>query len=234
MNPARFILMQLRNSTSPRNKPRSGMPAGGAIWLSLSCPRGRGAGGLFFGHPEPGRCREADEGLVAGLAGQAAVAIENARLIQQVCEANDMLEQRVSERTAELTEAHEALRHAQKLEAIGQLTGGVAHDFNNLLTVIAGAAEMLARSDLAEQKRARYVENIASTAKRAATLTSHLLAFSRRRVIRPEVVDLNIQIDALEEVLARSLWVVIFKLRSSHPRRKRGWKSTRPNLKLPS
>lgn len=192
------------------NKPGSGMPAGhlpvrSYLAVPVMSSEGEVLGGLFFGHPEPGRFQQADEGLVAGLAGQAAVAIENARLIQRVREASDMLERRVSERTAELTQAHEALRHAQKLEAIGQLTGGVAHDFNNLLTVIAGAAEMLAKPDLPEHKRARYIENIASTARRASTLTSHLLAFSRRRVIRPEVVDLNIQIDALEEVLARSL-----------------------------
>ncbi|WP_150293913.1 PAS domain-containing protein [Sphingobium estronivorans] len=200
-------------TTDPRygkNAPRSGMPEGhlpvrSYLAVPVMARSGEVLGGLFFGHPDAGRFKNDHESLVSSLAGQAAVAIENARLIRQVREANETLEKRIADRTAALTQAHEALRHAQKMEAIGQLTGGVAHDFNNLLTVISGAAEMLQRPDLSQEKRDRYLDAIAASANRASTLTSHLLAFSRRRVIKPEVIDLNVQLDALGEMLSRSL-----------------------------
>lgn len=102
---------------------------------------------------------------------------------------NETLETRVAERTQELEKAQEALRQSQKLEAIGQLTGGFAHDFNNLLTVIGGSADLLQRSDLPEAKRERYVARISSTVVRAANLTSQLLAFARRQPLKPEQID---------------------------------------------
>ncbi len=80
----------------------------------------------------------------------------------------------------------EELRHAQKLEAIGRLAGGIAHDFNNLLAVIHGSAELLARSG-----RSAEVEDILAASMRGAALTRQLLAFSRRAVVRPTVLDLN-------------------------------------------
>jgi PAS domain S-box-containing protein len=106
----------------------------------------------------------------------------------------------------EVEEARAALAQSQKLQALGELTGGIAHDFNNLMTVIAGSTELLLRRpDMPEEKKQRYLEAIAETTKRAATLTSHLLAFGRRQPIRPEVIDVNVRLDALAEVLARTL-----------------------------
>ena len=92
----------------------------------------------------------------------------------------DMTKQRILE---------EQLRQSQKLEAVGQLTGGVAHDFNNLLTVIKSSTELLQRPNVSEERRARYIGAIADTVDRAAKLTGQLLAFARRQALRPETFD---------------------------------------------
>lgn len=106
----------------------------------------------------------------------------------------------------ELEETRMALVQSQKLQALGELTGGIAHDFNNLMTVVAGSADFLLRKpDLPFEKRRQYLEAIAETADRATTLTSHLLAFGRRQPIKPEVLDLNVRLDAISDVLSRTL-----------------------------
>lgn len=113
-----------------------------------------------------------------------------------------------SEKTAargEVEHARDALFQAQKLQALGELTGGIAHDFNNLMTVIRGAAEMLARPELKPERRERYLQAITETADRATTLVSHLLAFSRRQPLRPEVLDLNARIESIADILDRTL-----------------------------
>lgn len=91
------------------------------------------------------------------------------------------------ESASALAAAEEALRQSQKLEAIGQLTGGVAHDFNNLLTVIKSSTDLLKRPDLSSERRTRYVSAIADTVERAAKVTSQLLAFARRQTLQPTV-----------------------------------------------
>ncbi len=90
---------------------------------------------------------------------------------------------------AELRDAQELVRQSQKLEAVGQLTGGVAHDFNNLLTVIKSSFEMMKRPDLPEARRARYLDAINETVERATKLTAQLLAFARRQSLKPEVFE---------------------------------------------
>ncbi|MBB4618342.1 hybrid sensor histidine kinase/response regulator [Sphingomonas abaci] len=87
--------------------------------------------------------------------------------------------------------ASEQLSQAQKMEAIGQLTGGVAHDFNNLLTIIRGSVELLRRPSLSPAKRDHYVDAISDTADRAAKLTGQLLAFARRQALTPELIDVG-------------------------------------------
>jgi two-component system cell cycle sensor histidine kinase/response regulator CckA len=97
----------------------------------------------------------------------------------------------------------EQLSQAQKMEAIGQLAGGVAHDFNNLLQAILGYADLI-RDDLAPEASHYFeIEQVHTAAKRAITLTRHLLAFSRRQVIQPEIVDLNDLIASLMKMLGR-------------------------------
>jgi PAS domain S-box-containing protein len=97
----------------------------------------------------------------------------------------------------------EQLRHAQKMEAIGQLAGGVAHDFNNLLGVIDGYAALLAKDLDGDARARRRLEEIRKAAERAATLTRQLLAFSRKQVLQPEIVDLNAVLAGMDGMLRR-------------------------------
>lgn len=99
-------------------------------------------------------------------------------------------------------EAEEALKHGQRLEALGQLTGGVAHDFNNLLTVIRSAVDLLRRPDLQEERRLRYVDAISDTVTRAAKLTSQLLAFARRQALQPEVFDVGDSVRSITDIIS--------------------------------
>ena len=103
----------------------------------------------------------------------------------------------------ERKQLEEQLRQAQKMEAVGQLAGGVAHDFNNLLTAIIGNAELLMREIEAEDPRRLDVLEINRAAHRAATLVRQLLAFSRKQVLQPRVVDLNGVITDLSTMLRR-------------------------------
>ncbi len=98
-------------------------------------------------------------------------------------------------------EAEEALKHGQRLEALGQLTGGVAHDFNNLLTVIRASVDLLRPPHLAEERRQRYIEAISDTVNRAAKLTAQLLAFARRQTLKPEVFDVGESVTTLSEMI---------------------------------
>jgi two-component system, NtrC family, sensor kinase len=106
---------------------------------------------------------------------------------------------------AERREAAEAaLRQAQRLEAIGHLTGGVAHDFNNLLMIVSGSAERL-RRDLTSEKHTRLLDMIMNATSRGESLTRQLLAFSRRQMLTPAVIDLTQRLPELKDMLTRSL-----------------------------
>ena len=119
-------------------------------------------------------------------------------------EINTTLEQRVEERTAKLVETEAALRQAQKLEAIGQLTGGIAHDFNNLLLVISGGLEVMDRQKDPE-RRQRIVSGMRQAADRGARLTKQLLAFSRHQALKAETVDLVAHVEGMRTLLDHAL-----------------------------
>lgn len=119
---------------------------------------------------------------------------------------NETLEARIAAAIAARQTVEEALRQAQKMEVVGQLTGGVAHDFNNLLQIVVGNLEMLQRNLTGEQPRLRRAtENAMTGARRAATLTQRLLAFSRRQPLEPKPINANALVSGMAELLSRTL-----------------------------
>jgi PAS domain S-box-containing protein len=126
---------------------------------------------------------------------------------QALADLNATLEQQVRERTAELLAAEATLRQSQKMEAVGQLTGGLAHDFNNLLTGITGSLELLAirleQGKLSDLDR--YLTVAQGAAKRAASLTHRLLAFSRRQTLDPKPTCVNQLVCGMKELILRTV-----------------------------
>ena len=110
---------------------------------------------------------------------------------------------RVSEQRR-LAEAEEQLRQAQKMEAMGQLTGGVAHDFNNLLTPIIGSLDLLQRRAHGDDRERRLIDGALQSAERAKTLVQRLLAFARRQPLQPTAVDVRALVHGMAELLASS------------------------------
>jgi signal transduction histidine kinase len=207
------------------NSPRRGMPEGhlpvrSYLAVPVTSRDGTVLGGLFFGHASVGVFTERSERGLTGLAAEAAVAIDNTYLAQaaqkqiaartQAQEAlrdlNINLERQVAERTEQLRIQEEALRQAQKMEAVGQLTGGIAHDFNNLLQVVLGNLEIIRRLVPADAGRVqRAAEQAINGARQASSLTQRLLAFSRRQPLDPKPIDVNAVVVGMSDLLDRSL-----------------------------
>jgi signal transduction histidine kinase/DNA-binding response OmpR family regulator len=118
---------------------------------------------------------------------------------------NNSLEERIRERTAELEKAHAQLRQSQKLEAIGQLTGGVAHDFNNVLQVISGNLQLLQMTLAGNPEAQRRLESAAFAADRGAKLSSQLLAFARRHPLQPLATNIGRVLRGMDDLLRRAL-----------------------------
>ncbi|WP_159756737.1 PAS domain S-box protein [Sphingomonas sp. 8AM] len=109
------------------------------------------------------------------------------------------------EAARELAVAQEALRQSQKMEAIGQLTGGVAHDFNNLLTPIFGSLDLLQRKGVGGEREQRMIDGALQSAERAKTLVQRLLAFARRQPLQPAAVDVGRLVEGMAELLASTM-----------------------------
>jgi len=212
-----------------QSAPYHGMPQGHlAVTSYLAVPvvdRARHViGGLFFGHAKAGVFTERSERSVALLAAEAAIAIDNARLFEAAqreieerrkAEAalqtlNATLESQVAERTEQLRLHEEALRQAQKMEAVGQLTGGIAHDFNNLLQGIMGNLQLL-RKRIGQGAQGTpadldtYVTRALASTSRAAGLTHRLLAFSRRQPLSPKAVRANPLVLSMQDLLRQTI-----------------------------
>jgi signal transduction histidine kinase len=161
---------------------------------------------LLVAAGEPRRWSEGEIEMCREAAERGWVAVERARAERALRELAATLEQRVEQRTAELQAAEAALRQAQKMEAVGQLTGGIAHDFNNMLSVVIGgvglAQRRLARGDTAI---GRFLDAAHEGAERAAALTQRLLAFSRQQPLRPQALDPGGLVAGMSELLSRAL-----------------------------
>lgn len=144
-------------------------------------------------------------GAFAGFIGIAFDTTEAKQAEAKLTGINELLEERVAAAVAERDAAQAALSQSQKLEAIGQLTGGVAHDFNNLLTVIIGALDVVERHPDDERRRARMIGAALAAAKRGEKLTQHLLAFARRQPLKPQVCRVDSLIAESEGLLKRAL-----------------------------
>jgi signal transduction histidine kinase len=123
----------------------------------------------------------------------------------ELAQTNADLERRVEERTHEREMAMAQVHEMQKLESLGQLTGGVAHDFNNVLMAILGNLDLLSRTLSSDPMARRLVEGAIQAAERGATLTKRMLAFARRQELRPETIDVTKLLNGMAEMLRRSL-----------------------------
>ncbi|MCO5074054.1 MAG: ATP-binding protein [Chelatococcus sp.] len=165
-----------------------------------------------------------DEGVPEGrIVGVSSDITERKSAEERLRRLNETLEERVAARAAENERAHatileeirqrqaaeELLRQAQKMEMIGQLTGGVAHDFNNLLMAVMANLDLLGRQVAHDAKAARLVDGALQGAQRGAALTQRLLAFARRQDLKPEPIDLAALVTGMDELMERSVGPLI-------------------------
>ncbi len=162
---------------------------------------------LFLADAEARHWSSTDLEFIRDAAERTRVTVERRRAERDLRALADSLEIQVADRTRALMATEATLRQAQKMEAVGQLTGGLAHDFNNLLTGITGSLDMLqtriGQGRLAEVER--YVSAAQGAAKRAANLTQRLLAFSRRQTLEPKPTSVSRLVAGMEELIRRTV-----------------------------
>lgn len=176
--------------------------------------RVRHADGKYYWLEANGRVDHAPDGtpqcfpgVLIDVEARRIVEAERDLAITELRRLNETLEQRVAERSAELSEAEERLRQSQKMEAVGQLTGGLAHDFNNLLAGISGSLELM-QARLQQGRFGdveRYMVAAQSASRRAAALTHRLLAFSRRQTLDPKPTDVGVLVQGMLELIQRTV-----------------------------
>ena len=202
----------VRDARYGKSAPHHGMPNGhlpvrSYLAVPVQSRSGEVIGALFFGHPDPCQFNKNHEELMVGIAAHAAIALDNAQLYSELTSLNGSLERRIQEAIAERVQFEEALRQAQKMEAVGQLTGGIAHDFNNLLAGISGSLEVIERR--LTQGRLdgieRFIAGAQTSTQRAAALTQRLLAFSRRQTLDPKPTDVNRLVLGMEDLIRRTV-----------------------------
>ena len=161
---------------------------------------------LYLNHADAREWPEDELSFIRDVAERTREATERRRAEKALASLAASLETEVQQRTQELMTVEEVLRQSQKMEAVGQLTGGLAHDFNNLLTGITGSLELL-QTRIAQGRIGdvdRYLTAAQGAARRAAALTHRLLAFSRRQTLDPKRTDVNVLVGGMEELIQRT------------------------------
>jgi signal transduction histidine kinase len=160
---------------------------------------------LYLNHAEARIWTQPELDFIRDVASRTRTAIERRRAEQDLRVLANSLEQQVEAATQELRASEAILRQAQKMEAVGHLTGGVAHDFNNLLQVISGNLQLLTRDIAGNAKAEKRVENARVAVNRGAKLASQLLAFGRRQALEPKVLNIARLVSGMDEMMRRSL-----------------------------
>jgi len=201
----------------PRTAPAAASLEGRGVRSLVNVPvveRGRLVAVLYVHHASVRDWSREDLGFIRDVAERIRVATERSRSAwalqeseRRLREINENLEATVQARTRELMAAEHALRQAQKMEAVGQLTGGIAHDFNNLLASMSVSLQVLqARMKQGRVEGAeRYVATGLESVRRAAALTQRLLAFARRQTLDPRPTDINRLVAGMEDMIRRTM-----------------------------
>jgi signal transduction histidine kinase len=181
-------LAKERRFRTPRLLRRHGIQRAINVILSTG---GKPFGVLEADSEVGGASTDHDIDFLQGGANLLGVAIERHQDAAALRQLNETLEQRVAAEVAERRQAEQALQAAQKMEAVGQLTGGVAHDFNNLLMVIRGNLQLIAAAIKGDERLERLIDAAEKGVERGEKLTSQLLAFARKQALRPQLCNVN-------------------------------------------
>ncbi|MBD9388465.1 PAS domain S-box protein [Agrobacterium sp. AGB01] len=160
---------------------------------------------LFVNNSTPTDWRDEDVTFLKEMSARLRNAVERRRAENELLQLTESLEEKVTQRTEELRASEERLRHSQKLETIGKLTGGVAHDFNNLLQVVSGNLHLLQKDLVGDEKAQRRLTNAMSGVNRGAKLASQLLAFGRRQALDPKIINVGRFLRDMDDMLRRSI-----------------------------